>query len=211
MGVSDNLANLMEQQGLNTHTLAKKSDVPQPRIHEIVSGKTKNPQMKTLRKLSLALGVTVDQLTGSDSSGRDSASHDSGKVPVFHMAGLGSPRLSTGEIVKLISLPEGFYKLGMVVVLAEGSSMEPVIFDGAIVGVDVRDKEYVSGKYYAVWMDDEGAIIKKLSSEPGKVFVESLNKNERSFYVDKEALRDHFILGRVRWWINQDFEGEDKV
>jgi phage repressor protein C with HTH and peptisase S24 domain len=126
------------------------------------------------------------------------------KIPVFHMAGAGPPQISSGDIVEVVTLPDGFYRKGMLPVKIYGHSMEPVMLDGAIVGVDSYDKEFVSGKYYAVWIDDEGAVIKKLSSEPGRVFVESLNKNEHSFYVSKDTLQDHFILGRVKWWINQE-------
>jgi phage repressor protein C with HTH and peptisase S24 domain len=129
-----------------------------------------------------------------------------GLIPIFHMAGAGPPRLSSGAVVAAVTLPEGFYRLGIVPVKIFGNSMEPVMLDGSIVGVDLHNREYISGKYYAVWLDDQGAVIKKLSSEPGKVFVESLNKNEHSFYINREAIEDHFILGRVIWWINQDTE-----
>ena len=126
------------------------------------------------------------------------------QTEVYCLAGAGNPQLQTEEVARYIMLPAEFTKKGLVPVEIVGDSMSPVFMDGSIVGVDVNDRDYVSGKYYAVWMDDEGALVKKLSSEKDRIYVESLNKNEHSFYVDKSIIYDHFILGRVRWWINQD-------
>lgn len=134
-------------------------------------------------------------------AGSSSATID---IPVYALAGAGNPRLSSGEVIISIVLPIDFTKPGITPVLVKGDSMKPVILDGAIVGVDENDRSYVPGKYYAIWSDDEGALIKKISNAGDKIYVESLNKDEHSFYLDKEVVRDHFIIGRVRWWINQD-------
>ena len=80
MNIAIRLSELMEKQGLNSHSLSGKSDVPQPRIHEIVSGKTKNPQMKTLLKLATALGVSVDALS-SGAVGTPTIPATSGDLP----------------------------------------------------------------------------------------------------------------------------------
>jgi phage repressor protein C with HTH and peptisase S24 domain len=130
--------------------------------------------------------------------------NEDGAIGVCYLAGAGDPRVSSGEVIISITLPVDFTKPGIIPVMVKGDSMKPVFLDGAIVGVDTSDREYIAGRYYAVWMDDEGAMIKKLSSERDRIFVESMNKDEHSFYVNKSEVRDHFILGRVKWWINQD-------
>lgn len=61
--ISDNLQEIMRFRELSAIQLAKKSGVPQPRISEIVTGQTLNPQLKTLRKLAKALSVSIGELT----------------------------------------------------------------------------------------------------------------------------------------------------
>ena len=186
--------NALNNQGISQTAIAKKIEVDQKTVNRLLAGKTKKPDIKVIEALISELGIEVD-VPGEKQKEF---------VPIFHMAGAGPPRLSSGAVVATVTLPEGFYRLGIIPVKIFGNSMEPVFLDGAIVGVDLHDREYVPGRYYAVWIEDQGAVIKKLSSEPGRIYVESLNKNEHSFYIDREAISDHFILGRVKWWINQD-------
>jgi len=60
--ISKNLRRIMELKELTPTALAKTSGVSQPRIYEIVNGTTKNPQLKTLEKLSKALNVDFKDL-----------------------------------------------------------------------------------------------------------------------------------------------------
>lgn len=64
MGLAENLTKLLESKGVNAVWLASKSGVPTSRISEIVTGKTINPQLKTLQKIADALEVPVGTLTG---------------------------------------------------------------------------------------------------------------------------------------------------
>lgn len=57
--LSDKLQKLLEHRGITPAELSRASGVPQARISEIVSGKTQNPQLKTLQKLSEALNVNL--------------------------------------------------------------------------------------------------------------------------------------------------------
>lgn len=68
MAIADNINELLILHNMKPADLAKKSEVSQPRIHEIVNGITKNPRMETLKKISEAFGVTVDDLTASNPS-----------------------------------------------------------------------------------------------------------------------------------------------
>jgi len=128
------------------------------------------------------------------------------KTDVYYLAGAGDPRVSSGEVVISITLPLDFTKTGIIPVIVKGESMNPIILDGAIVGVDTSDKHVMSGKMYAVWIEDEGALIKTLLIGYESVTVKSENPLFHSFEVPKAALQDHFILGRVKWWINQEKE-----
>jgi SOS-response transcriptional repressor LexA len=183
------IENMVIALGLDSvSALAEKLDIT-PEAVSMWKGRAVPPaKIMAVAKLS---GRSVEWITGQ-------------LIDVHYLAGAGSPQVDSGEIVISVTLPEDFTKDGIVPVMVSGDSMVPVFLNRAIVGVDTKNRSYISGKYYAVWVPDQGALIKKLSTEPGKVFVESLNKSEHSFYVGMEEIHDHFILGRVVWWINQE-------
>jgi len=62
--IKERLIKIMDLKGISGAALASMSGVPQSRISDIVTGKTANPQMKTLQKIAVALDVPVGQLTG---------------------------------------------------------------------------------------------------------------------------------------------------
>lgn len=71
MELSDNIKALLCKLDMKPSELADKSGVAQPRIHEIVNGITKNPRIQTLKRISEALGVTVDVLTSQTDTAYD--------------------------------------------------------------------------------------------------------------------------------------------
>ncbi|XZJ78252.1 helix-turn-helix domain-containing protein [Clostridium perfringens] len=61
------IQNLMDSKGWTKYRLAKEAGLGQSTVHEIMSGKKKSPNAKTLQKLATALGVTVDTFFNDDS------------------------------------------------------------------------------------------------------------------------------------------------
>jgi len=53
---------LCEQQGLTVNKLATMSGITQSTVESLMSGKTKNPKLKTLHKLAVGLNMTVSEL-----------------------------------------------------------------------------------------------------------------------------------------------------
>lgn len=85
-----------------------------------------------------------------------------------------------------------------VCICADGDSMEPVIPDGAIVGINTEDKIIRDDKLYAI--NHDGLLrIKKLRKRPSnKILIQSYNT---SLYPDEEvSLEDISIIGRIFWW-----------
>lgn len=83
-------------------------------------------------------------------------------------------------------------------IYADGESMEPVIPDGAIVGINLQDKILRDDKLYAI--NHDGLLrIKILRKRPSnKVLLQSYNT---SLYPDEEVELDEIsIIGRVFWW-----------
>lgn len=66
------IQNLMDSKGWTKYRLAKEAGLGQSTVHEIMSGKKKSPNAKTLQKLATALGVTVDTFFNDDSNPNES-------------------------------------------------------------------------------------------------------------------------------------------
>lgn len=60
------ISDVRTERGLSQNQLAKMCNVPQSVISDIESGKTKAPRIDTLQAIAAALGVTIDELIGSD-------------------------------------------------------------------------------------------------------------------------------------------------
>ncbi len=56
------LSELCEEKGITTNKLATLSGITQSTVENIMSGKTKNPKLKTLHKLAIGLDMTVSEL-----------------------------------------------------------------------------------------------------------------------------------------------------
>ena len=56
------LTQLCEERKITINKLATLSGITQSTVENIISGKTKNPKLKTLHKLALGLGMTVSEL-----------------------------------------------------------------------------------------------------------------------------------------------------
>lgn len=56
------LRDLCNQRGITVNMLATRSGITQSTVENIMAGKTKNPKLKTLHKLSIGLGMTVSEL-----------------------------------------------------------------------------------------------------------------------------------------------------
>ncbi|SCC08753.1 MULTISPECIES: S24 family peptidase [Snodgrassella] len=85
-----------------------------------------------------------------------------------------------------------------VCIAADGDSMEPVIPDGAIVGINTGDKTLRDDKLYAI--NHDGLLrIKTLRKLPSnKILIQSYNK---ALYPNEEVgMEDISIIGRIFWW-----------
>ncbi len=55
-----NIKRLMTAKGLNEATLAKRTSIPQPTLHKILSGKTADPRVSTLKLISEFFNISLD-------------------------------------------------------------------------------------------------------------------------------------------------------
>ena len=64
--ISCNLKALIKLHGINARKLALSSGVPAARLSDILTGKTKDPRLATVRKLAGALDVSIDDLISDE-------------------------------------------------------------------------------------------------------------------------------------------------
>ncbi|MCD6040298.1 MAG: hypothetical protein K0S27_1698 [Gammaproteobacteria bacterium] len=57
-----NLHRLMRAKGISEAELARQSNIPQPTLHKILSGKTDDPRASTLKALANTFGISIDEL-----------------------------------------------------------------------------------------------------------------------------------------------------
>jgi SOS-response transcriptional repressor LexA len=57
-----NLHQLMRTRGVSEAELARRSHIPQPTLHKILSGKTDDPRASTLKALANAFEISIDEL-----------------------------------------------------------------------------------------------------------------------------------------------------
>lgn len=105
-----------------------------------------------------------DNMTIAENSPNYLPPSDYTHIDVFSMAGAGAPHtLTEYEPIDTLTIPTKLMKTGIVPVKVRGRSMEPNIFNGAIVGIDTTDKALVSGEIYGIWLPYEGAVIRRVT------------------------------------------------
>jgi len=191
----------------------------QAKISKWETGRINTP-MEYLGIYSKIGGLTLDAiLTDSDApeptfTGKGKQPHHSGvrlkdgesregsvEVGVYAFAGAGGPiELFEYDPIQIIDIPKHWAKPNMQSVLIRGRSMEPNIRDGAVVGIDTNSKQVVSGELYAIWLEYEGAVVKRLYMERDSVRVCSDNPAFKEMQIPHDDINgDTFILGKMCW------------
>lgn len=122
-------------------------------------------------------------------------------MPVRAMAGAGSPCcIEQMEPIGYIRVEPEYDGPNIQVVKIRGTSMEPSIVDGAHVGIDVTDKEVISGQMYAVYMPHEGIVVKRIWIGPELVKIRSDNPQAPDHDMSIERINwETFVQGKVKW------------
>lgn len=189
--------------------LAETTGVPLHKIKDAESGKT---------KISTEIAAIMEEffhynfrwvLTGEGPKRKEGQVGDkidsydrqqSREIGVFALAGAGpAMALVEHEPIETIVIPKKFWKSSIMAIKVRGRSMEPLILDGAYIGIDREDKWIISGEIYAVWIPYEGAVIKRLYIDPEKITLRSDNKDFPEFSIPTQEASANMILGRVKW------------
>lgn len=182
--------------GFSNTSLAEKLGCSRSYLSEVLSRK-KQPGAELVLSLQRLIADTTPPASTT-------ASDLCRAVELYHMvsAGPGSePEWS--EPVGTEVIPVRLLAPSIKPVLVKGRSMEPAIMDKAVIGVDTSDKRVVSGEVYAVLLPYEGAVVKRLYIQKDWVLIRSDNKEFPEEKLSEEEIGDSFVLGRVKWILQE--------
>lgn len=99
-----------------------------------------------------------------------------------------------------LNIPETFYRSSIIVIKAEGSSMEPVVKRNAFVGVDETQKRLMAGDIYAVHVPHQGVVIRRVFFDPenSRFILRPEDPQHPELYVSVED-QVRYVVGRVIW------------
>lgn len=143
---------------------------------------------------------SIPALSVSDETAIDESKYQ--VLPVIAFAGAGKfIDLTEIEPVDTLLVPKEFAVNGSTVIIKViGNSMEPMIKEGAFIGVDKDDKRFIAGKIYAVYLPFEGAVIKRVYLDLENVILKSENKDFPDIVIPSKKIdRENFIIGKVKW------------
>jgi len=126
-------------------------------------------------------------------------------MPVRAMAGAGAPCcIEQLEPIGSITLDKSYDGPNIQVLSIRGNSMEPTIMDGAHVGIDVTEREIISGQMYAVFIPHEGIVVKRIWMGPELIKISSDNPSAPDHDMIADRINwDTFVQGRVKWTVQK--------
>lgn len=173
------------------------------------------PDIATLRKIAYMGSVSLDWLltgqgrlslleSGTIDSAKDSSSiyggGDFGRVNIYDPASAGPPgEFPASDPIGSIMVPAADCSPGTAAIRVMGDAMRPSILDGAVAGIDTRNRQVTSGGIYAVWLNFEGVTLKRLFAYPDRIVLKPDNPVFPETAVYNASQKEEFLIGRVAW------------
>lgn len=227
MSLAENVRALRERAGMTQAELAEKLGKGQTTIQKIETGQTVRPRF--LEEMAAALGVSPYELQYGDTTKAEKAEANakdfgsfrlwSGNDPlpeedyyyapfykdISMMGGAGSTEMGDDNGFKLpfgkaTLRRNGITPTNVACCTLTGDSMEPVIPDGATIGIDQGETVIRDGKIYAFRHDDVYRVKRLYLLPGGKVRINSFNQDEPAYRDEIVSLAEIEIIGRVFNW-----------
>src|SRR3990167_4538826 len=82
--LTTNLRHIMKLKGITEAELARKTHIPQPTLHKILSGKTNDPRASTVKSLADFFDISIDELlTGAPSTKSQNTASKTQSIPII--------------------------------------------------------------------------------------------------------------------------------
>lgn len=228
MNITDRMAALLTARGVKPRSikpeLAKACGISYEAVRQWFAGETGNIKNEHLIAISRRYKTTVDWLlTGIGEMDWNSASEpaagfetrvpsndDYASIPQYTAKGsAGNGHLNDHVEVKggLAFKKDWLSRLGVnenrcSVIYAQGSSMEPSIFDDEVVLINHDETAPRDGKVYLIRRPDGEIIIKRLVRTMNGWLIRSDNDDKRRYPdepIDSTELQQVEVIGRVVW------------
>ena len=99
-----------------------------------------------------------------------------------------------------VPLPQAFLRPSLQVLRLRGQAMEPLLREGAYIGVDMEDLAPVSGRTYALFAPLEGVVVRQVFLDgPQQGYVLRAQSPDYPETFLDAALLQRRMLGRVVW------------
>ena len=143
----------------------------------------REPDFKTLLAIAEQLGVSVNDLFGTNGS----SSKSGVRIPVYGNVAAGIPIEAITDIEDYEEIPEELARTGKFAALKiKGDSMEPKISDGDVVIIKLQES-VDNGEIAIVMVNGDDATCKKIKKTPEGVMLISTNPDyEPMFYSNRE-------------------------
>ncbi len=190
------LRQLMGEVHVSEAELARRTKIPQPTLHRILSGSTKSPRGASLAPLANFFSVTINQLLGED------------PLPANRIPGTYNPRIQGWKPVPLINMKDAarwselqseisnwdkWVSTDVAVgetafgVLVQGNSMSPRFEEGTILIVEPqrepKDRDFVIG----VVENQSTAVFKQILIDGEERYLKSLNDDYRTVVMQNNS------------------------
>lgn len=216
--IADRIKLVQEENGINQVTLAKLSGISQSQISKIIR-KVHLADVITLAKIALALDVSLEWLlTGKGSKYADEKefliqntksiknAYRIKKLTKTAEAGITSfdvSQISDNEeneenpIFRNLNWLQqrGFKPQNLVALTIRGDSMQPGLFEGDTVIVNLDDREFLSGHVFAL-LHEGNLVVKRLKRKSNSYWLCSDNENDPRFH-DEQFNETTKIVGKA--------------
>lgn len=205
------LKNEMKRVGVNPRELSIRANVGKSFVYDILSGKSNNPTTSKLAAIADALGVSVPYLVSGSSNDNE----------IMNIGGNNFSAISTIITTRSDKDHELFIEASdqvhffnrmwihdqlkttpdkLRVAFAKGDSMQPSLFDGDMILVNVDDTVPNPGGLFVLF-DNTGFSFKRLeyTRRGNKLMV--IVKADNAKYTEYECLPEEIqIVGRIVWF-----------
>lgn len=221
--IKDRLVMALQKRNMKPVELSRRSGVPQPRISDIINGKTESPRIDTISKLAEALNIKMQWLVSGEGEIEDAPPLDrptfltkrdfvpsgkergpipppSGVIPVVSMIqggeeGYWEDAYPVGFGHRTIKRPYDVNDPNAFAVEVRGQSMSPKYEEGDVVVV-CPSKEVHSGDSAAVKLKSGAVMVKRVRFAGDMVILESVNPAYEPIIVKRE---DIDFIRKVVW------------
>lgn len=204
----------MKVLGLNAKSLSKKAGLNDTAIRDIVEGRSKNPRHDTVQKIARALGCTASDLLGERPALAPSRAMTGDTVEILELevhanAGMGGDGTimahnESTAVVGIHTMPTASFREAygissnrIRILAVKGNSMEPKLWPGQRVMIDIEDKTPSPPGIFVVW-DGLALVLKYVevipNSEPLRVRISSANTAYQAY---ERGIDEAHINGRV--------------